>query len=123
MPNEVIVCNGCCCGNTKKGHPEVPIKFLSEEWEKHGLDDIIKLRISRCLGPCSMHNVSILRSDNGLNWIGNLSEEFHYRAIVDWAIDVSKNESDIGVPEILIPHLFERFEEVLIRDNPGIDYH
>ena len=43
--------------------------------------------------------------------------------IVDWAIDVSKNESDIGVPEILIPHLFERFEEVLIRDNPGIDNH
>ena len=117
MSNELIVCNGCCCGNTEKGHPEVPIKFLREQWEKHGLDDTVKLRISRCLGPCSMHNVSLLRTDDGLNWIGGLSEESHYKSLVNWAIDISKNCSDIGVPEMLIQHRFERFDDVVIRDN------
>ena len=116
MPTDVVVCNGCCCGNTDKGHPEVPIKLLNDEWEKYRLNDSAKLRISKCLGPCSMHNVSLLRTDNGTTWIGNLSEEIHYKALVDWALQVSENGSDIEIPEILVPHKFERFDEVVIRD-------
>ena len=116
MPTDVVVCNGCCCGNTDKGHPEVPIKLLNDEWEKYRLNDSVKLRISKCLGPCSMHNVSLLRTDNSTTWIGNLSEEIHYKALVDWALQVSEKGSDIEIPEILIPHKFERFDEVVIRD-------
>tara|TARA_B100001769_G_C21676214_1_gene374815 strand:- start:64 stop:414 length:351 start_codon:yes stop_codon:yes gene_type:complete len=116
MPTDVVVCNGCCCGNTDKGHPEVPIKLLNDEWEKYRLNDSVKLRISKCLGPCSMHNVSLLRTDNSTTWIGNLSEEIHYKALVDWALQVSEKGSGIEIPEILIPHKFERFDEVVIRD-------
>ena len=117
MVNDVIIYNGCCCGNTEKGHSEVPIKLLLDEWEKYGLNDSVTVRISKCLGPCSMHNVSLLRTEEGATWIGNISEDLHYKAIVDWALNVSKNGSDIEIPEILVPHRFERFEEVVIRDS------
>ena len=116
MPTDVVVCNGCCCGNTDKGHPEVPVKLLNDEWENYGLNNSVKLRISKCLGPCSMHNVSLLRTDYGTTWIGKLSEDIHYKALVDWALQVSEKGPDIEIPEILVPHIFERFDKVVIRD-------
>ena len=116
MPTNVVVCNGCCCGRVEKGHNEVPINALKTAWKKYGLENSIKLTISGCLGPCSMHNVSLLRTDNGTTWIGNLSEDNHYKALVEWALQVSEKGSEIEIPEILIPHKFERFDEVVIRD-------
>ena len=85
MPTDVVVCNGCCCGNTDKGHPVVPIDFLTNAWDEKGLNEYVKLRISRCLGPCSMHNVSILRTEESQQWLGNLSQKEHYESIVEWA--------------------------------------
>ena len=71
MTDSVIVCNGCCCGNTKKeGHNAVPTDFLETEWERQGLAENIKLKISDCLGPCSMHNVALLKTNEGHTWIG-----------------------------------------------------
>ena len=65
MTDSVIVCNGCCCGNTKKGHNAVPTDFLEKEWERQGLAENVKLTISDCLGPCSMHNVALLKTSEG----------------------------------------------------------
>jgi hypothetical protein len=31
------VCNGCCCGQTERGKPPVPVEWLKEEWRKRGL--------------------------------------------------------------------------------------
>ena len=82
MTDSVIVCNGCCCGNTKKeGHNTVPTDFLETEWERQGLAENIKLKISDCLGPCSMHNVALLKTNEGHTWIGNLSEIEHFEAL------------------------------------------
>lgn len=116
MSKDVIVCNGCCCGNTGKGHPEVPINFLTEEWNKYCLNEHVKLRISKCLGPCSMHNVSILRTEESQQWLGNLSQKEHYESIVEWARNVAKDKNNYDVPNLLLSHKFERFEEVVIRD-------
>ena len=50
MTDSVIVCNGCCCGNTKKeGHNTVPTDFLETEWERQGLAENIMLKISDCI--------------------------------------------------------------------------
>ena len=65
MSASVIVCNGCCCGKIEKGHNEVPVDALKSAWEKSGLEENVKLTISGCLGPCNMHNVSLLKTKNG----------------------------------------------------------
>ena len=108
MPTDVVVCNGCCCGNTDKGHPEVPVKLLNDEWENYGLNNSVKLRISKCLGPCSMHNVTLLKTDKGQTWLGKLSEDEHYNSIVEWGRNVAKYGDKIKLPKNLAPHCFER---------------
>ena len=116
MPTDVIICDGCCCGRTEKGHPEVPIDFLLESWEKHGLSDSIKLRFSRCLGSCSKHNVSLLRTEDSQEWLGELSQIQHYEAIVEWACSIVKDGKNSKIPENLLPHKFQRSEEAVIRE-------
>ena len=68
----VTVCNGCCCGRTEKGHSEIPLDNLKDSWRKFNLEDKIKLRISDCLGPCSMHNVTLLKTSKGQTWLGSI---------------------------------------------------
>ena len=102
MTDSVIVCNGCCCGNTKKeGHNAVPTEFLETEWERRGLAENIKLKISDCLGTCSMHNVALLKTNEGHTWIGNLSEIGHFQALVEWASEVSHRGNYVDLPELL----------------------
>lgn len=107
MTDSVIVCNGCCCGNTKKeGHNAVPTEFLETEWERRGLPENIKLKISDCLGPCSMHNVALLNTNEGHTWLGNLSEIGHFQALVEWASEVSHRGNYVYLPELLESNRF-----------------
>ena len=107
MTNQVLVCNGCCCGRVEKGHVEVPIDVLKEAWDEHGLAEHVKLTISTCLGPCSMHNVSLLRTDNERTWLGKLVTEEDYLSIVEWAIGVAEKGNSTPLPEHLEQHRFE----------------
>ena len=110
MTDSVIVCNGCYCGNTKKGHNAVPTDFLEKEWERQGLAENVKLTISDCLGPCSMHNVALLKTSEGHTWLGNLSEISHFQALIGWASDVSQCGHYIDLPEMLETNRFVRDE-------------
>ena len=105
--NHVVVCNGCCCGVVEKGAMKVPIEQLRAAWETHELATDVKLMISGCLGPCRMKNVSLLRSDEGETWIGNLTENDHYDALVEWAIDVKQNGSEARLPARLAQLQFD----------------
>lgn len=106
MVDQVLVCNGCCCGRVEKGHAEVPISVLKDAWNEHGLADHVKLTISTCLGPCSMHNVSLLRTDNNRIWLGELVTEEDYLSIVEWAIGVAEKGNSAPLPEHLEQHRF-----------------
>ena len=106
MSARVTVCNGCCCGRVEKGHNEVPINFLKAQWKEHNISEHVKLSISGCLGPCSKHNVSLLSTREGRIWLGGLSEQSHYEAIIEWARDIALNEKDVKLPGILTSHLF-----------------
>ena len=110
MTDSVIVCNGCCCGNTNKGHNAVPVDFLKTEWEKQGLAENVKLTISDCLGPCSMHNVTLLKTSEGHTWLGNLSENGHFEALIDWASGASLSGNYVDLPKILENKRFIRLE-------------
>ena len=103
----VVVCDSCCCGNAKKGHNIVPIDFLNKSWEKYKLGNEVNLRISTCLGPCNMHNVSLLKTENENIWLGNLGTEEHYESIIEWAIQTSRDDQNVELPPILQPKVFD----------------
>ena len=54
-----------------------------------------------------MHNVSLLSVGGGTIWLGGLSEEAHFEALVEWARDDSQNGESAKLPEILAKQIFE----------------
>lgn len=82
---QVLVCLGCCCGRTDKGHPEVPVDWLKLEWRRRSLPKHVHLTISGCLGPCDASNVVLILADDRQIWLGGLDRLQHYHALADWA--------------------------------------
>ncbi len=81
----VSMCRGCCCGDTDRGKPEVPVDWLKKEWRQRGLLKNIQLTISGCLGPCDLPNVVTISNASGCVWLGNIRHLHQYRSLVDWA--------------------------------------
>ena len=106
MSTCINICDGCCCGRVEKGHNEVPVNELKRIWEKNKLHDKIRLTISNCLGQCSMHNVTLLKIGKKKTWIGKISTEDHYTALIEWAHDVAKYGNEARLPNILVPYCF-----------------
>ena len=82
---QVSVCFGCCCGQTDRGKPAVPVEWLKSEWRSRGLLKNIQLTISGCLGPCDVPNVVLIATAGENIWLGNIDRFEYYREIVDWA--------------------------------------
>ena len=87
---QVLICEGCCCGHVERGRPAVPSEWLKEEWRKRGLLKRIHLTISGCLGPCDVPNVVAIVTQTETVWLGNISRQDQYQALLDWAVR-SKN--------------------------------
>ena len=111
MAVSVIVCKGCCCGNLEKGYDEVPVEFLEQAWVENNLGGEAQLTISGCLGPCSMRNVVLLKSEDSLTWLGGLSGEGDYESLVNWACEYSRSEIEPNLPDGLQKLEFERDED------------
>ena len=47
--------------------------IIEQAWVENNLGQEAQLTISGCLGPCSMRNVVLLKSEDGLTWLGGLS--------------------------------------------------
>jgi len=82
----VAVCVGCCCGNTDRGKPAVPVDWLKKEWRARGLLKQIQLTISGCLGPCDVPNVVTISDERGTQWLGGITEFDQFRDLVEWAV-------------------------------------
>jgi len=108
---QVNVCNGCCCGQTQKGRPEVPLQWLKSEWKGRGLLKRVQLSISGCLGPCDVANVVMITSSEGTQWLGRLDGQRHYDLLADWA-ERSKNADKLQpLPEELRSKSFSPYRE------------
>jgi len=83
---QITICQGCCCGNTGRGLPEVPVEWLKNEWRKRGLLKRVQLTISGCVGPCDVPNVVVVTSSSGTDWVGNIDRFEEYRSLVEWAV-------------------------------------
>ena len=111
MSVRVIVCKGCCCGNLEKGYDDVPKEFLERVWEENNLGEIAQLTISGCLGACSMRNVVLLKSEDGMTWLGGFSEEQDYESLFNWAYEYSINVVKPRLPKRLKKLEFEWKED------------
>jgi len=107
MSARVVVCSGCCCGSIDKGHSEVPVDYLKKSWEENDLGSRVQLMISGCLGPCKMHNVSVLVTESDMFWLGDLGEVEHYESIVEWGKEAARDDQSENLPEILANMRFE----------------
>lgn len=114
VPAHILVCNGCCCGQTQKGHPPVPLDWLKQEFKARKLLRKVHLTIAGCLGPCDTPNVICINFATGTRWFGNLTHFWQYEAILDWASASAEAGSLLPLPAFLVDHEMD----VLLPANP-----
>jgi hypothetical protein len=106
---QVSVCVGCCCGQTERGKPAVPVEWLKTEWRSRGLLKNIQLSISGCLGPCDIPNVVKIDTAEETVWLGKLEQFDQYREIVDWATQSKAAGRLLPLPKDLGKHTLDPF--------------
>ena len=110
----VSVCVGCCCGQTEKGHPAVPVTWLKEQWKARRLNKHVQLTISGCLGPCDLSNVVSIGSVLGTTWIGGLETQHEYDQLLDWASRTAQQQRVLPLPAALTACVFDRFRDAAV---------
>lgn len=114
---QVVLCQGCCCGRTDKGHPEVPVQWMKDEWRKRLLPKKVQLTISGCLGPCDATNVVLVMLGDRPVWLGGLDRQEHYAALADWASACDRAGELVPLPEMLARYRMDRFHERQFFEN------
>lgn len=104
---QVLVCQGCCCGQVERGRPEVPAEWLKQEWRKRGLLKRLHLTISGCLGPCDVPNVVAIVMQEKTAWLGNITLREQYQSLLDWASRSGDLGCAVELPRELTSHLLE----------------
>lgn len=111
MLGQISVCTGCCCGQTDKGHPEVPVEWLKQEWKYRGLLKRVHLTISGCLGPCDLPNVVLITSAEGTQWLGQISQNRHYTMLADWAEESKRANRLLPLPREFDQHRLAAYQQ------------
>ena len=109
---QVSVCIGCCCGQTDRGKPAVPVEWLKTEWRRRGLLKNIQLTISGCLGPCDVPNVVLIARAEENVWLGNIDRFEYYREIVEWAAESKAAGRMLPLSRNLLKHRLDPFRQV-----------
>lgn len=109
MLGQINICQGCCCGKTQKGHPEVPVDWLKREWKVRGLLKRVHLTISGCLGPCDVPNVVMITSAGGNLWLGNINQQRQYAMLADWAEQSKNNGVLLPLPRAFDAHILSAY--------------
>ncbi len=105
----VAVCFGCCCGQTDRGKPAVPVEWLKSEWRRRGLLKNMQLSISGCLGPCDLPNVVRIDTPEERIWLGNVERDEQYRELLDWAARSKTAGRCLPLPQGLRGHTLDPF--------------
>lgn len=113
MLGQISVCHGCCCGQTQKGHPEVPVDWLKREWKSRGLLKRVHLTISGCLGPCDVPNVILITSAQGAQWLARISQQAQYEMLANWA-----EQSKVADRLLPLPREFDPYRLAAYRQEP-----
>ena len=106
---QLVFCQGCCCGRTDRGHPEVPVGRLKAVWKEEKLNRSVQLTISGCLGPCDLANVALVITPDGNEWLGGLAGDAAYESLIAWARECHREGQLVSLPAALAALRFERF--------------
>lgn len=107
---QLVFCQGCCCGRTDRGRPELPVERIKDVWKAEKLNRTVQLTISGCLGPCDLANVAMLLSPGGSEWVGGLAGDAAYDAFIGWARDCHRENRLLPLPAGFDARRFERFD-------------
>ena len=106
---QLIFCEGCCCGRTDRGKPELPVDRIREVWRNEGLNRSVQLTISGCLGPCDLTNVTLVLTAEGSQWLGDLAGNDIYDDLIEWAWACHAAGVVVPLPAHFDRYRFERF--------------
>ena len=108
---QISVCFGCCCGQTERGKPAVPVEWLKTEWRRRGLLKNIQLSICGCLGPCDVPNIVKIDAREETIWLGGIERFDQYREIADWATLSKTAGRLLPLPKDLDRHTLDPFRQ------------
>jgi hypothetical protein len=109
---QLLLCRGCCCGQTERGLPAVPVERIKALWKAEKLNGTIQLTISGCLGPCDLPNVALVLTPFESRWYASLAGDAIYDELIEWARGCHSSKSLLPLPAALEPHRLERFAMV-----------
>src|SRR5947207_14859798 len=105
----IVLCQGCCCGQTGRGLPPVPLDWLKPLWKSEKLNKVVQLTVSGCLGPCDLPNVCCIVTPEEQAWYGRLTTREDYAVLLQWARSCRDTGAVQPLP-IELAHLrFERW--------------
>jgi cobaltochelatase CobN len=106
---QVVLCQGCCCGQTERGLPAVPLGWLKPLWKNEKLNKIVQLTVSGCLGPCDLPNVCCITTPQEQAWYGRLTTQEDYAVLLHWARRCRDQGELLPLPSELEHLRFERW--------------
>jgi nitrile hydratase accessory protein len=109
LDGHLFICNGCCCGHTEKGFPELSLEEFKRQWKKRGVRRRLHLTISGCLGPCPLANVVLLQFRGYSMWFHSINHAEDVNLIYDYVERMLLAESVLDPPFLLASRQFERY--------------
>lgn len=117
IEGQLFVCQGCCCGQTERGFPAVPLDVYKREWKARGLRLRVHLTVTGCLGPCPLANVVLVLFGGETVWLHSVNDEATVMAVFDYLEAMLKAERYLPPPGALAARHFNR--HVFDAASPG----
>jgi cobaltochelatase CobN len=108
---QIVLCQGCCCGQTGRGLPAVPLDWLKPIWKSEKLNKTVQLTVSGCLGPCDLPNVACVVTPAEQTWYGRLTTQEDYAVLLAWARRCREQGQLVPLPAELEHLRFERWSD------------
>jgi predicted metal-binding protein len=107
---QVFICaSGCCCGRVDKGAAPIPLEWLQKSWKEFSLHKSLQLSTTGCMGPCDKKNVIGIITKEEQLWLGSITENDHYAALLEWFKASAAAGHLLELPSLFNDHSFERF--------------
>lgn len=105
----LFICNGCCCGRSDKGFPELALDEFKRQWKKRGIRRRFHLTVSGCLGPCPLANVVLLQFHGHSMWFHSINHAEDVDLIYDYVERMLLSAAVLDPPDSLASRRFERY--------------
>lgn len=105
----LFVCNGCCCGQTEKGFPALPLGEFKRQWKARGIRRRFHLTISGCLGPCPLANVVMMQFKGHSLWFHSINSVHDVAAIYTYIEEMLLEQTYLDPPPSLASRQFQRY--------------